>query len=257
MANSIVAALLGAVVGAGVLYLVQESRTAPLPVVSAAEVRAIVQKEEAPLVDRIDQLLREVEASQTPAATAPARVETKPPPPPDFEPITSRMDALEAKVDQLLKAKSDQELAVRKMFEPKPINLKETQRAAMDRSASEKDRIDAFTKLRGQKTEDGQDARSHDVILSIVDIAENSTDENARLDVYRNLHGANDPAARDSMLRALANDASVNVRMKVAEDLDTFVDDPLVQRGLRAAADNDADGEVRRRANMTLAGKRR
>ena len=257
MANSIVAALIGAVVGAGVLYLVQESRTAPLPVVSAAEVRAIVQKEEAPLVDRIDQLLREVEASQTPPATAPARVETKPPPPPDLEPITSRIDALEAKIDQVLKAKSDQDLAIRRMFEPKPVNLKESQRAATDRSATEKDRIDALKALRGQRTEDGKDARSHDVVLAMIDIAENSNDEEARLDVYRNLHGTEDPAVRDSMLRALAHDESVKVRMKVAEDLDTYVDDPLVQRGLRAAADNDADGEVRRRATMTLAGKRR
>jgi len=255
MAKSIVAALIGAVGGAVVLYLVQDGRTGPLPVVSAAEVRAIVQKEEAPLVDRLDQLLRVVEAP--PVSSAPARVEAKPPPPPDLEPITSRIDALEAKIDHLLKVRSDQELAFRKMFEPKPVNLRESQRAAMDRSASEKDRIDAFKALRGQKTEDGQDARSHDVILSIVDVAENSVDEDARLDVYRNLHGANDPAARDSMLRALAHDTSIKVRMKVAEDLDTFVDDPLVQRGLRAASDNDADGEVRRRATMTLAGKRK
>src|SRR5690349_4309811 len=119
MSKSIAAALLGAVAGAVVLYLVQGSRPAPLPVLSAADVRAIVEKEQAPLVDRLDQLLHAVEAP--PMAAAPARVESKPPPPSDLEPVTARIDALEAKIDQLLKAKSDQEIAVRKMFEPKPI----------------------------------------------------------------------------------------------------------------------------------------
>src|SRR5262245_7430059 len=98
MTRSIVAVLIGAVIGAAVLYLVQGSRSTPLSILDAAEVRAIVQKEQAPLVDRLDQLLRAVEASQTPAAAAPARVETKPPPPPDLEPVTSRIDALEAKI---------------------------------------------------------------------------------------------------------------------------------------------------------------
>jgi hypothetical protein len=90
----------------------------------------------------------------------------------------------------------------------------------------------------------------------MLDIAERSDNEESRLDFYRNLHGANDPAARDSMLRALTQDTSAKVREKVAQDIDTFVSDPLVQSALRDAAERDADLGVRARAAQTLAGKR-
>ncbi len=172
--------------------------------------------------------------------------------------IEARLAALELQYATIQKQLKDRAISgaleAQSLAAVKPTEPKEAQRIAMDVRASEKDRLAAFSALRNKKV-DGEDARSHDVILAMLDIAEHSDDENSRLDVYRNLHGANDPAARDSMLRALAGDPSARVRQKVAQDIDTFLADPLVQRGLRSAADTDTDAGVRGQALMTLSAK--
>jgi HEAT repeats len=133
-------------------------------------------------------------------------------------------------------------------------DLRDMQGVVTNRRASEKQKLEAMKALRNQKI-DGQDALSRDVILPLIDIAEHSQDEESRLDVYRNLHGVNESALRDSMLRALANDPSAKVRQKVAQDIDTFLPDAQVEAALKQAADNDADSGVRGQALMTLARK--
>jgi hypothetical protein len=55
------------------------------------------------------------------------------------------------------------------------------------------------------------------------------------------------------MLRALANDPSAKVRMKVAQDINTFLSDAVVVNALRQAADYDSDQGVREQAGKTLA----
>jgi hypothetical protein len=253
--KTIFAAMGGSVVGAALVLVFENGRPPALPTLGAAEVRAIVRAEEAPLQARLDQLTRDVEALPTASAPAPApeRVEVKPPPPPlDLGPVTSRIDALEAKLDRLIDPSKEQELAARKLAEASQRGLKDSQRVAMDRRASEKDRVDAFMQLRNKQTEDGQDARSHDVILAMLDLAEHSDSEDSRMNVYRNLHGATDSAARDGMLWGLAHDPSPKVREKIAGDLDTLAGDPLVDSALRQAYDNDADVSVRARAWKTM-----
>jgi hypothetical protein len=253
--KTIFAAMGGAVVGAAVVMVVDSGRPPALPTLGAAEVRSIVQAELTPLLGRLDQIARGVEASPMASAPAPERIEVQPPaqpPPLDLGPITSRIDTLEAKIDLLIDPSKEREQAGRKLAEAAQRGLKDSQRVAMDRRASEKDRIDAFQQLRNKQTEDGQDARSHDVILAMLDLAEHSDSEDSRMNVYRNLHGANDLAARDGMLWGLAHDPSPKVREKIAGDLDTFAGDSLVESALRVAADGDADGGVRARASKTM-----
>jgi hypothetical protein len=253
--KTIFAAMGGAVVGAAVVMVVDSGRPPALPMLSAAEFRSIMQAELTPLQGRLDQIARGVEASPMASAPAPERIEVKPPPQPpplDLGPITSRIDTLEAKIDLLIDPSKEREQAGRKLAEGARRGLKDSQRVAVDRRASEKDRVDAFSQLRNKQTEDGQDARSHDVILAMLDLAEHSDSEDSRMNVYRNLHGAKDPAARDGMVWGLAHDPSPKVREKIAGDLDTFAGDPQVDSALRQAYDNDADGSVRARAWKTM-----
>jgi hypothetical protein len=251
--KTIFAAMGGAVVGAAVVMVVDSGRPPALPTLGAAEVRAIVQAEVALLQGRLDQLMRDIEASPMASAPAPERIEVKPPPQPlDLGPITFRIDTLEAKIDLLIDPLKEREQAARKLTEGAQRGLKDSQRVAMDRRASEKDRVDAFSQLRNKQAEDGQDARSHDVILAMLDLAEHSDSEDSRMNVYRNLHGAKDSAARDGMVWGLAHDPSPKVREKIAGDLDTFAGDPQVDSALRQAYDNDSDGSVRARAWKTM-----
>jgi len=257
-----VAAVLGALIGGAVVFLVQGERAGQPLVLTVADVQAAVHAAQVPLQDQLAQVSRDLQVLR--ATPEPARMEVKPAPPVDLDAVasridgvTSRIDTLEEKIDRLIQSTSDRELAARKLTEAAVIALKDAQRIATDQRATEKDRLAALATLRNQKTEDGKSAISHDVILGMLDIAERSESEDSRFDVYRNLHRIDDPAVRDSMLRALARDSSVKVRKKVAEDIDTFSSDPAVESALRTAADSDADAGVRAQALMTLAGSKK
>jgi hypothetical protein len=128
----------------------------------------------------------------------------------------------------------------------------EARRIATDPSADAVKRVAALQALRGSRMADGTDARTHDVVLSMIDLANQSADEATREGVYKNLHGVHDDELRESMVRALTTDSSALVRSKVPEDIDTFVSDPAVQSALRQAADSDSDDGVRAAAQRTL-----
>lgn len=256
----VLTAFFGALLGAAAMVAVQANRSPAASSPTAADLEAIVKSHEAPLHEHVEQLLRDVEALHR--VPEPARTEATPPPKVDLAPIAARLAALEQKLDALNQTRMDQEAATKAfndsqkaVAESRARGLRECQRTAVNRNATEKERVAAFKALRDVTTEDGKPAMTHDVLVAIADIAENSPDEDVRLDVYRNMHRADDPAARDTMLHALTHDTSSKVRAKVAEDLDTFVDDPLVESALRTAADSDADSEVKRGALKALAEK--
>ena len=124
----------------------------------------------------------------------------------------------------------------------------------MDPRASDAAKIAALKALRGQQI-GGQDARSHEVVLALIELVNRSDDPNARTDVYRNLHGVDDPTLRESMLRSLSSDPSPMVREQAAKDIDTFLADPSVAAALRSAAESDPDLKVRTHAAETLGNK--
>jgi hypothetical protein len=132
-------------------------------------------------------------------------------------------------------------------------DLLEARRTALDPRATERDKLDALRILRWGQKLDGQDAAGHDVVLAMLDVVNHSTDEGVRTFVYANLHGVNDNAIRDAMLRDLVNDPSAQVREKIAGDINTFAKDRAVQEALRQAAANDSDESVRRAAAGTIA----
>jgi len=167
--------------------------------------------------------------------------------------VAQRLSALEETLASLQRQAKERELRA----QPAPGAVggaKDLQRAATNPNATEQEKLAALKALRGQNI-DGQDARSHDVVVAMLDLAERSLDENTRDGVYRDLHGVNDASLRDSMLRALANDPSAKVRQRAARDIDTYLSDALVQSALQRAGDQDSDLGVRGQALKTLAGQ--
>jgi hypothetical protein len=256
----------GAAIGAGAVLAFHSwhdrSSSPSAAAMGATDVGAItqlVQKETAALRDQLDQARRDLEELRS--KPEPARVEVAPTPHADADSSAARIEALKERVDALEK-KAERSAPAVVAFGPvtpeaKAATLRESTRIATDRAASEKDRRAALSQLRGMQTDDGKDARTHDVVLAMVEIAENSADEESRLDVYRNLHNSDDSAVKDSMVRALQKDASAKVREKVAQDVDCYLDDPLVESALQNAANSDADASVRNRALETLGKKER
>jgi len=135
---------------------------------------------------------------------------------------------------------------------PELLDRAEAASRATDPLASEEQRIAGLRALRGWRG--SEEARTHDVVLSMIDFAERSPNAEARADVWRNLHGVTDPVLRDPLLRALASDPDGDVREEAAETLDRYLPDREVEAALRYAAENDSDKGVRRQAAESLAG---
>lgn len=226
----------------------QPSRAAAAPQTDAAGIQQLADD----WAQARNELERLMEAARAGAASQES-VERTPAQPSVSPELTSRLAALEQSVASLQQQVQERAPAA-KPPEAKP-SVEDARRIATDLRASEQERLAALQALRS-KMVDGRDARTSDVVLAMLDLAERSQDENTRNDVYRNLHGVNDNALRDSMLRALASDPSAKVRERAARDIDTFLADALVQSALRGAADNDADASVRSAALKTLASKR-
>jgi hypothetical protein len=127
---------------------------------------------------------------------------------------------------------------------------------AKNPSASEKDRLEALRALRGKELEDGTDARLG-VVEDMVRLAEISSDEKVRADVWRQLSHVTHRSMLGPLLSALQNDASLEVRSEAAETLADFLPDEQVRRALQHAAENDLSNKVRSDASDALGARRR
>lgn len=161
------------------------------------------------------------------------------------------LDRLKALEDSLADLKRAPAIHDRRDGAESAQDLAEKRRIATDPTADAQAKLAALRSLRGRRVE-GQDARTPDVVLSMIDLADHSDDATVRADVYRQLHGVNDRNLRDAMLRALQSDPDPAVRGQCAKDINSFLPDPLVVDALRNAADNDESPNVRREALDTL-----
>ncbi len=134
---------------------------------------------------------------------------------------------------------------------PSPSSLADLRVTAVDGESVEK-KLSALRALRGTRDEDGNDGRSHDVVLSMIDIVRTSEDASVRADVYRQLSGVTDPSLLDSLFYSLANDTHFKVREEAAETLSDYLPDPEVERALEQAAENDENEKVRQEAYKSL-----
>ncbi len=182
------------------------------------------------------------------------------------EPLEADADAaaapalaeLEARVAQLEEVARAPARPTAASFEPaaghgrEPVDLLAFQGTANDPAAPDEARLAALRALRGRRDAYGGDARDA-VALAMIELARTSADAAARADVWRQLHGVTDPALREPLLDALANDPVAKVREEAAETLDAFLPDAAVASALGAALKNDPDGGVRKQAAETLA----
>ena len=120
--------------------------------------------------------------------------------------------------------------------------------SALDTRRTEAERVAA---LKGLRAVTG--ARTHEVVIAMVDLLRTSKDPKVREDVIKHLHGTKDPDLVQPMIEALLHDTDEEVRAKAADDIDDFVSDAQVVRALELAKDTDASQKVRKKAAKTLA----
>ena len=118
----------------------------------------------------------------------------------------------------------------------------------MQSNLSPEERLAAVEQLRRQ------DARSTEVVTSMVNLYASSEDPRIRAEIFNQLEGVNDPALRDPLIIGLAEDPDARVRREAADSLAAFVSDPDVKAWLEYTAANDKDPGVRRQASQSLRG---
>jgi hypothetical protein len=120
-------------------------------------------------------------------------------------------------------------------------------RAFLDRTLPDGKRLEALTRLRGLRGID------REVIAGAVEFFRSSSSAESRGDLLRDLHGTKDDDLKALFLEALRSDPDEKVRVRAADDIDDYLEDPAVRRALEIARDQDASASVRDRAARTLA----
>lgn len=214
----------------------------------------------APLVERIERLERREQESGRPvekesaaplSAPMQERVESK-----TTGELEAKLAELEARLSKFaVNEKPTRGAAGAVMPSERKVDVGELHRTARDATRTEEERLRALGDLRGLRDADGSDAR-----LAVLDdmllLAQTSTNEKTRADVWRQLSHVTDARLKRPLLDALAFDTSAKAREEAAETLADFLPDAHVDAALRAASQNDADQAVRRQAGASLAGGR-
>jgi len=126
--------------------------------------------------------------------------------------------------------------------------VEENQAAALDRSLTTENRLQALRELRSR------DGRSREVTLAMLEIIEDpATPPNLRADIIRNLHGVAFDELEAPLLRILSEDPDPETRAETVETLDLFYDRPHVYAAVVQVRDSDKDPRVRAEAFERLA----
>jgi hypothetical protein len=118
----------------------------------------------------------------------------------------------------------------------------------LDPKLSDKEKVRAHEALRQVP-----DAYTPAMVQELVRIGTSHQDAHIRADVWRFFDGRSQiPALVPSLLQALVNDSSEEVRDEASETLGNYLKDPTVLFALRHAAQHDTSMRVRRKAIRTL-----
>ena len=131
------------------------------------------------------------------------------------------------------------------------MQVTESQEVATSSASSEQEKLAALRKLRFAKSNDG-DARTHEVIVAMIALANTTKHSSVRADVFRQLDGVTDPILEEVLLDALANDQDASVRSEAAETLAHYRSSARVAKALSIAMKGDASSDVRNQARRSL-----
>ena len=126
------------------------------------------------------------------------------------------------------------------------MDISQARLVAVDTGAQAGHRLAALALLRAA------DARSPEVVRSMLALQKNSPDPRVRAGVFRHLEGVTDPGAKAPMMEAATRDGNAEVREEAVESLTAFRNAPDVLALLQRIASQDPDDKVRRMAQRLL-----
>ncbi len=129
--------------------------------------------------------------------------------------------------------------------------MTDSQKMATSPESTEQEKLAALRRLRFADSREG-DARTHEVIVAMIDLAKTTGDSRVRADVFRQLDGVTDPVLEEVLLDSLTNDPDAGVRSEAAETLAHYRSSARVSKALSRAMDGDASSHVRTQARRSL-----
>jgi HEAT repeats len=202
-----------------------------------------------PLRDEIASLRRSLDESLQQRTSAPASPEQASPDGVTIRQVHEWVWGLEQRLVQLEQGVVDSRLAASPATTPAP-DVALARQQAMNSQASPEERLAALRALRSAN------ARTTDVVHSMLQLQAASKDPKVRADIFRQLSGVKDAILKPPLIDAVLKDNDPKVREEAAETLASFTADPYVRSALNAAAQNDADPDVQKQARETLEQKR-
>jgi RNA polymerase sigma factor (sigma-70 family) len=130
---------------------------------------------------------------------------------------------------------------------PEPDSMAALRQRALNPQNDPRDRMMALRELRERN------GRDPEVVAAMAALARAVAEPDIRADIFRQLHGAKDPALKLALLEAARGDASEEVREEAAETLGDYASDPAVQAVLATVSRGDVDLKVRAEAAKALA----
>lgn len=101
------------------------------------------------------------------------------------------------------------------------------------------------------------DARSDDIVREMVSAYYSTGDQEARADIFRQLHGVHTPELKRPLVEAVSDPANrPELREEAAETLEGYTSDPNITAWLEHVAQHDENPKVREQASRSLEGFR-
>ena len=157
-----------------------------------------------------------------------------------FQTFDERMTYLEAGMGQWADFRQEAMMEGRIKADEEAVAMFKQQ--VLDGNLSEGDRLRALRLLRSN------DARTPEVVKSMMDLVRTSDNARVRADIFRQLDGVTDPALGSTLVEFVTNDQSENVREEAAEALSSFAGDPTIRELLTHIAEQDPSKDVREEA---------
>lgn len=187
----------------------------------------------------------ETEERPAPRDPGPAPVAGTPSPPAgDLRSLEERVARIEEKIAKAEQAWNE----FRQSREKTPIDRVALESTVLDRLKPPEARVSALKKLRWHAPE----ARTLEVVRSMLDLLRTSEDGAVRAEICRQLSGVEYPEVAPEMVNRLRSDADEETRKEAAEALLDFIDEPGVLQALEAAKQSDPSEDVRLQAVETI-----
>lgn len=164
----------------------------------------------------------------------------------DLLPLEDRIASLEqrtADFDELHNI-----MVLKGALPPTPEDVAKAKLKVLNTDATHEARVKALETVRRSKTE----ARSRDVVLSMIELLETTPLPRIQRKIFEGLVGIDDPELKEPIRNALEQSNSTFVREQAARALVGYRNEPVIRAWLEVIAEQDTNGNVRGQARRIL-----